>query len=157
VGDIILIQGVDPTTLNTDYPNSDIIVYHDPTATDPSETPIVHRIVASYTENGMIYFYTKGDGNSIDKWPNTVSSSEYDSNTPVWDVSTGKGVPADLVEGKVIMRIPLLGWITLFFRTVSWGLPLVIAVIMLLVILEFVLPFLKRKPQPESAVTELTI
>ena len=155
VGDIIIIQGVDPASLKTDYPNSDIIVYNDPTAADSSRTPIVHRIVGSYTENGTIYFYTKGDGNPGEVWPNPVPSSDYDSNT-VWQVRNGQGVPANLVEGKVVMRIPLLGWITLFFRTVSWGLPLIIVVILLLVILEFILPVLKRKPKPESA-TEITI
>jgi hypothetical protein len=156
VGDIIIIQGVDPKTLNTDYPNSDIIVYHDPTAADPSKTPIVHRIVASYTENGTIYFQTKGDANPDVVWPNPVSSYVYDSNT-LWEQKTGQGVPSDLVEGKVVMRIPLLGWFTLFFRYVSWGLPLVIVIILLLVILEFVLPMVKRKPQPNSEVTEITI
>ena len=63
VGDIIIIQGVDPETLNTNYPNSDIIVYKKPA--DPEDTPIVHRIVASYEINGTLYFQTKGDGNAI--------------------------------------------------------------------------------------------
>jgi hypothetical protein len=156
VGDIIIIQGVDPKTLNTAYPNSDIIVYNDPTSSDPTDPPIVHRIVGSYTENGTIYFYTKGDGNPGEVWPNPVPSSDYDSNR-VWDVNTGKGVPSNLVEGKVIMRIPLLGWITLFFRTVSWGWPLIVVVIVLLVILEFVLPVIKRKPQQNSENNEINI
>ena len=30
IGDIIIIQGVNPKDLNTNYPNSDIIVFHDP-------------------------------------------------------------------------------------------------------------------------------
>jgi hypothetical protein len=155
VGDLIIIQGVDPKTLNTDYPNSDIIIYNDPTVSDPSKTPIVHRIVGSYTENGMMYFYTKGDGNPGEVWPNPVPESDYDSHT-VWNQKIGGGVPANLVEGKVILRIPLVGWITLFFHNVSWGLPLIIAIILLLVILEFVLPVIKRKPKPEP-VTEITI
>lgn len=141
VGDIIIIQGVDPKTLNTAYPNSDIIVYKKPS--DPTGTPIVHRIVDSYVENGALYFQTKGDGNG-DKWPAFPVSSDCDRG--------GQGVPADLVEGKVILRIPYLGWITLFFKYVSWSLPLVFAVIILLVILEFVLPAVKRKPQPKDEI-----
>ena len=43
VGDIIVIQKVNPADLNSNYPNSDIIVYENPT--DPTSTPIVHRIV----------------------------------------------------------------------------------------------------------------
>ena len=31
IGDIIIVQGVNPKDLNTNYPNSDIIVFHDPT------------------------------------------------------------------------------------------------------------------------------
>ena len=48
VGDIIIIQKVNPEDLNTNYPNSDIIVYENPT--DPTSTPIVHRIVATTTK-----------------------------------------------------------------------------------------------------------
>lgn len=145
VGDLLVIQGVNAEDLKTDYPNSDIIVYKKPA--DPTGTPIVHRIVASYVENGTLYFQTKGDGNG-EEWPSVPSPSQYDSNSVY--AGNGQGVPADLVEGKVIMRIPLLGWITLFFRYVSWGLPLVVVIILLLVILEFVLPVIKRKPQPSS-------
>lgn len=152
VGDLIIIQSVDPKTLNTNYPNSDIIVYQAPT--DPTKTPIVHRIVTSYEENGTLYFQTKGDGNG-DKWPAVPSSSEYDSNSGVY-AGNGQGVPSNLVIGKVVMRIPYLGWITLFFRTVPWATPLVIVLIMLLIILEFVVPVIKRKPKPNS-VTETTI
>ncbi len=147
VGDVIIIQGVDPKTLNTDYPNSDIIVYKKPN--DQTGTPIVHRIVASYTENGTLHFQTKGDGNG-EKWPAVPSLSEYDSNSIY--TANGQGISADLVEGKVILRIPLLGWVTLFFRYVSWGLPLVFVLILLLVILEFVLPVVKRKPQPKDEI-----
>ena len=30
IGDIIIVQGVNPKDLNTNYPNSDIIVFHSP-------------------------------------------------------------------------------------------------------------------------------
>ena len=61
VGDIIVIEGVDPHNLKTNYPNSsDIIVFHSPN--NPSEL-IVHRIIKTTVVNGTIYFQTKGDGN----------------------------------------------------------------------------------------------
>ena len=46
VGDIIIVQGVNPEDLNTNYPHSDIIVFHDP---EPGSynTLIVHRIVST--------------------------------------------------------------------------------------------------------------
>jgi signal peptidase I len=65
VGDIIIIQKVDPATLNANYPNSDIIVYKNPNGI----TPIVHRIVGKQEINGTLYFKTKGDGNGPIVWP----------------------------------------------------------------------------------------
>jgi signal peptidase I len=148
VGDIIIIQGVDPKTINTDYPNSDIIVYQNPT--NPTATPIVHRVVASYTVNGTLYFQTKGDGNGT-PWPALVSQNEYDSHT-LWN--TGQGVPADLVVGKVVMRIPWFGHITLFLRNNPWGLPLVIALIILLLLVEFIIPVIRKKSPSLQEPTE---
>jgi signal peptidase I len=145
VGDIIIIQKVNPADLNVNYPNSDIIVYKNPT--DPTATPIVHRITATYTVNGTMYFQTKGDGNSADKWPNVPSPQEYDSRT-LWN--TGQGVPQDYVIGKVVMRVPYFGWITLFLRNNPWGLPVIIGLIMLLVILEFVIPIIRKESKKEQ-------
>jgi signal peptidase I len=139
IGDLIIIQGVNPADLNADYPNSDIIVFHKPT--DPSDL-IVHRIAAKEVIDGKIYFYTKGDGNPVDKWPNAIQPSEYDP----W----GK-VSEDLVVGKVIMRIPWIGHVVLFMRN-SVGLPIIIALMIILLIIEFIVPLLRRKKAP---VTEL--
>jgi signal peptidase I len=147
VGDIIIIQQINPADLNTNYPNSDIIVYENPT--DLTATPIVHRIVVTYEVNGTLYFQTKGDGNG-DKWPAIPLPQEYDSRT-LW--SSGQGVPQDLVIGKVIMRIPYFGWVTLFLRNNQWGLPVIIGLIMLLVIIEFIIPIIrgnKGKPKQET-------
>jgi signal peptidase I len=140
IGDLIIVQGVNPADLNADYPNSDIIVFHKPG--DPEEL-IVHRIVAKEERDGVLYFYTKGDGNGANKWPSTPSSSDYDP----WN--NGQGVPENLVVGKVIMRIPWLGHLVLFMRN-SIGLPIVIALIIILVIVEFVVPVLRGKKPPEQ-------
>jgi signal peptidase I len=138
IGDIILIQGVNPESINADYPNSDIIVYQNPT--NPTATPIVHRVVAKYQVEGVWYFQTKGDGNGT-PYPDAVSSNEYDSNT-LWH--TGEGVPENLVLGKVVMRVPYFGHITLFLRTNPWGLPLIIALIVVLLLIEFIVPLIRR-------------
>jgi signal peptidase I len=142
VGDIIIVQGVNPKDLNTNYPNSDVIVFHNPN--DTSDL-IVHRIVRAETVNGKIYFVTKGDGNG-NPWPQTPQSG-FDP----WDSNNPPGVPASMVVGKVVMRIPWFGWITLFIRDNPLGLPAIILVIMLVAILEFVLPVLReKKPQQET-------
>jgi hypothetical protein len=145
IGDIIIVQGVNPKDFNTNYPNSDIIVFHDPY--DPSML-IVHRITAVETVNGTLYFQTKGDGNG-NPWPEKPVS-----NLDPWDSNSPPGVPASMVVGKVVMRIPWFGWITLFMRDNSWGLPIVIMVIILLVIVEFVMPMLKDKMPKEKNSTQ---
>jgi signal peptidase I len=155
VGDIIIIQAVNPADLNANYPNSDIIIYEKPgDAGNPNATPIVHRIVAKEEINGTWYFQTKGDGNG-EKYPNIPSPLQYDSNT-LW--KTGQGVPQNLVEGKVIMRIPWFGNITLFMRDNPWSLPLVIVIIILLVIVELIVPMLKvKKNKPEDKAVPISL
>ena len=139
VGDILIVQGVNPRDLNVNYPNSDIIVFHEPG--NPSKL-IVHRIAAVQEIDGKLYFQTKGDGNGLRPWPETPTVSDYDQ----W--SGGQGVPQGLVVGKVIARIPWFGHITLFMNKNPIGLPIVITLIVLLVVLEFVIPLLKDKRRP---------
>ena len=147
VGDIIIIQGVNPSNLNANYPNSDLIVYRNPS--DPSGTPIVHRIVSKQEINCTWYFQTKGDGNG-QQWPAIPSPDEYDSHTIWYNAQySNTGIPQNYVIGKVVMRIPWLGWVTLFMKGDSWGLPVVITIIMLLVVVEFVVPELRKK-RPEQ-------
>ena len=145
IGDIIIVEGVNPKDLNTNYPNSDIIVFHDPY--DPS-TLIVHRIIGSEDVNGKLYFLTKGDGNG-NPWPQKPTSG-----LDPWDGSSPPGVPASMVVGKVVLRIPWLGWITLFIRDNPWGLPVVIILIILLVVVEFVAPILREKNPEQQSQTQ---
>jgi signal peptidase I len=133
VGDIIVIQQVNPADLKANYPDSDVIVYRNPNGV----TPIVHRIVAKQEINGTLYFKTKGDGNGPITWPDVPN---YYDNIP-----DARGVPQNLIEGKVILRVPWFGWITLFMRGNPWALPLIITFIILLVVIEFVLPVVKEK------------
>ena len=151
-GDIIIIQRVNPVDLKTNYPNSDIIVYKDPK--NPTGTPIVHRIVAVQKINGTVYFQTKGDGNPSVKYPALPLSSDWDSNT-LWH--TGQGVTSDAIEGRVVMRIPWFGWVTLLLKENSLALPVVIGIILLLVALEFVIPIIKNKRKAdENYVNQIT-
>ena len=147
IGDIIIIQGVDPKTLNTNYPNSDIIVFRDPL--DPNSVPIVHRIYKTEVVNGTIYFITKGDGNG-NPWPQTPTSG-----LDPWDYNNPPGVPQNLVIGKVVMRVPWFGWIALGMQQSRWGLPVIIGLILMLVVLEFIIPILREKKKPEQQKTPL--
>jgi signal peptidase I len=134
IGDLIIIQGVNPAQLNANYPDSDITVFHDPT--DPTEF-IVHRIISKQEINGTLYFRTKGDGNG-NVWPSTPEHGMDD-----WS-GYPNGVPQSLVVGKVVMRIPWVGHIVLFMRN-SFGIPLVIIIILLALIVEFVIPLVRQK------------
>lgn len=146
-GDIVIIQGVNPKDLKTDYPNSDIIVFYSPS--DPSGTPVIHRIIAVTNVKGTLYFQTKGDGNGApDTWPNPPTQS-----LDPWDGNNPPGVSQNQVIGKVVMRIPWFGWVALIMQQSTWGLPLIVTLIILLVIVEFVIPILrnnKKLPQKSS-------
>jgi signal peptidase I len=132
-GDLILVQGVNPEALNANYPNSDIIVYRNPNGV----TPIVHRIVEKQVINGTLYFKTKGDSNGPIVWPDIPDY--YD------DIPDDRGVPQEFVEGRVLMRIPFLGWISLFLQENQWGLYIIVAFATLLVIVQFIYPTLKAR------------
>ena len=134
IGDLIIIQGVNPSSLNANYPDSDIIVYHRPSDGEL----IVHRIVKETVINGKLYFYTKGDGNPLVTWPSPVPDGNYDPWSPV---------SQDLVVGKVVMHIPWIGYIALYMQT-QWGIPTVVILILLLVIADLVIPYLRRKRTP---------
>jgi hypothetical protein len=130
------------------YPDSDIIVFHRPD--NPSEL-IVHRIAATTTVDGKLYFFTKGDGNPPVKWPASLVPYMYDQ----WyssDPNVPQGaVSEDLVVGKVIMRVPLIGYIPMFMHDVlgvnnnNLVVPIIVLLIIILIIAEFVIPLLRRK------------
>lgn len=148
-GDLIIVQGVDPADLNTDYPNSDVIVYHKPT--DPEEL-IVHRIVSKSERDGTIYFSTEGDGNGVAKWPNPPDQVDGWSRDQV----TGQpNLPADMVVGKVVLRVPWIGHLVLFMRS-EFGVPAVIILAFILIIIEFVIPQMRKKPAGEPTEAENT-
>lgn len=157
-GDLIVVEGVDPKDLNANYPNSDIIVFQDPS--NPTGIPIVHRITSEVVEDGKIFFYTKGDGNPPTTWPSPVEKYApdlgwYNPNYYNDSPSIPRGsVPQDLILGKVVMRIPWLGWVTIYAENIQdWltqhgvnvGVPIIVLLIALLIIVEFVAPFLGRK------------
>lgn len=107
IGDIIVIQGIDADEIHaaskTANPPGDIIVFYDPRGgvkrvywffTAP--VLIVHRAVQKEYKGDLWYFITRGDGNLyVDPWK--VSETR--------------------VVGRVIFRIPLLGYISLFLQS----------------------------------------
>lgn len=103
VGDLLIVQGVRPN----DIEEGDVIVFEQLYANEL----IVHRVIKVETsEDGTILFRTKGDANPIED-TRLVNSS--------------------LVHGRVVYRIPYLGYIALD-PTIPLIVIIVIAVIVLL-------------------------
>lgn len=95
VGDFIIIESIDDfDTVNIGGPpNGDILVFLRPGMTDEY---IVHRAIDGYkTDDGWV-FQTKGDHNAF---------------------QDGFLVTENLVEGRVISRIPIVGYFSLFIKT----------------------------------------
>lgn len=104
VGDLVIIQGVPPT----DIQEGDVIVFDPP---EGASHLTVHRVLRiEPTDEGTLQFRTKGDANANE------------------DPSP---VPENLVHGRVIYRIPYLGYITLD-PTITIILIIIIAMVLLL-------------------------
>ena len=154
-GDLIIIQYVDPNALNIEYPNSDIIVYHRP---DLPEELIVHRLVDKTEIDGKLYFFTQGDDNPPVDWPNAPQGAHDGWMTNNASIPQG-AISQDLIEGKVIMRIPWLGWLPIIVQengvSSSLIVPIIAILIVLLVIVEFIIPLVKKKKQTAAPTCEV--
>ncbi|MBM3291317.1 signal peptidase I, partial [Candidatus Bathyarchaeota archaeon] len=95
VGDYIFVASVpDPYNINAaPQPNGEIVVFLKPNSSDEY---IVHRIIDKVTRNGEVAYITKGDHNM---------------GADAWFLS-----PKNIV-GRVINRVPLLGYFSLFIKT----------------------------------------
>lgn len=91
-GDIIILFGVEPKYIKRGM----VIVY----STTRYKYPIIHRVVDSGEDGGMLRFETKGDNNR---------QSDPDM------------VPSENVMGRAVLKIPYLGWIKLVFTGLIGG------------------------------------
>ncbi len=83
---------------STVLPNlkNDIIVY-EPMPADRFKGAIIHRVILVVNVEGTRYYLTKGDNNAV------------------FDVQGGNSpVPRERVKGRVVLRIPYVGYIKLF-------------------------------------------
>jgi signal peptidase I len=149
IGDLIIVKGTSPAEIvagpdpleANGTTEGDIIVFHKPKTSGLSvDDLIVHRVIAEKTENGLIYFRTKGDGNpGQDDWVD-YRGENYTS---------GGMISQNLLVGKVIMRVPWVGHLALFMRNTT-GIYIVIGLILLLVVVELILPSLRGKKAEEE-------
>ena len=119
VGDLLFIQGINPTELNTSYSNSDIIVFNYQT----NGHLVVHRIVSKQTIDNTTYFKTKGDASGSTIWPYVPTYFD--------DIPSSLGSPQSEIVGRVVLRVPWVGGIVIFLKNNPWGLWLIIALIVI--------------------------
>ncbi len=107
-GDLVIIKGVKGSDINV----GDVIVFK------PSgfSEYILHRVAAKKFENGKWYFLTKGDN------PNT---NLYVDTAWGW-------IPEDNVYGKVIYRVPYLGYLFMFLSSLLGKLFIILLAILIL-------------------------
>jgi len=135
VGDLIIVQGVNRKEIRI----NDIIVFHKPKPIASStDELIVHRVYATELNpnNDMIYFETKGDASNTPDFFDT----DYRGENYTWHSK----ISEKLVVGKVVLRIPWVGHVSLFMRNSS-GIFVIVILIIIIVILEFVIPAFKSK------------
>ena len=123
-GDLIVVQGVSNASdiHPGPFPVGDILVFHESPGSDEL---IVHRAISETTINGTVYFITKGDANSEPGPPDNP------------DLPAG-AVPMSDVVGRVVLRVPWIGWLALYMRDQS-GIYLIMALIIIIVAAEVVI------------------
>lgn len=131
VGDLIVVQGgLTANDIVANYVTGDVIVFYRPNgATDL----IVHRAVeVDVDPDNRTFLKTKGDHNpSTDYW---------------------KVYESDIV-GKVVGVVPYVGNIPLFVHRPE-GMMIIVILIVGLILMEFIIPFTRKKPEPVQPDTE---
>jgi signal peptidase I len=142
-GDLILVEGVSASDIHPGPPpNGTVLVFHN---SDNYDELIVHRAVSEITINGTLYFITAGDGNGGARGPPT-------NNVPI-DPQTHEpiygAVPFQYVVGKVVMRVPWLGYVALDIRN-STAILIVVVLIIAFIIIESVVSEVEHKRTGKS-------
>jgi len=151
IGDLLIVQGgVTGESVYAHSGDGDIIIYHDPR--DYNGIPIVHRAVDKYEVDSVWYIVTKGDNNpTVDDW------RWY--GFPVEGNYSVAGHPESYIVGKVIFKIPYLGYILRAFDETAINLGafvislrqlLIVILLVALVYLELANPEEKPKKPKET-------
>ncbi|MFX0113411.1 MAG: signal peptidase I [Candidatus Hodarchaeota archaeon] len=107
-GDLLIVKSFSAR----EYKAGDVIVFDAP----GQSIPIVHRIIAIYKDPGdnTRYFKTMGDHN---RYPDTwLDPNRSDPEKGIFDIPDHLGngwIHEDAIHGRVILRIPNIGWLAL--------------------------------------------
>lgn len=129
IGDLIIVQGVNPKDIRADRLKGDILVFRDPY--NPSGPPIVHRAVKLEKRDGYYLITTLGDHDRY---------GERDQFSP-WNSS--------LLIGKVVARVPYIGNLPLIFQAERSTFIILLAFITAIFALLFITSG-KEKPHEEK-------
>jgi len=97
-GDIMVLKGKKPENIKV----GDVIVFWSSGISPQTgnREPIIHRVIKKWNDNGVYYFQTKGDNN-----PASINNA-YLNETKV---------SQNQVVGNAVLRVPLLGYIKIWF------------------------------------------
>ncbi|WP_287584216.1 signal peptidase I [Candidatus Borrarchaeum sp.] len=133
VGDLLILQNIPSDRLQVD----DVIVFEVSTRS----YDIVHRIIEIQyrSQDGKLYFRTKGDNNP---------SADYWRGSECWNGM----IPQENVIGKVILSVPIIGYVSLAVSGSPYGILIIGAVILLIILIS--IPFGETKtPEDEEIIT----
>lgn len=136
VGDLIAVQGVENASALyvAPKPNGEIIVFRSPRMEGEL---IVHRAIYGELnpDDQLWYFRTQGDANfGPDNW--------FGSET--WNGM----ISQNRIVGRVIGKVPWVGYIPLYIRTRE-GIVLIVILIVLILMAEYLPVLLKKQPEQE--------
>jgi hypothetical protein len=121
-GDIINDVCVKSVTIKgeTFYENfsNDVVVY-EPLANSVFSGSIIHRVLLKVSVDGELYYLTKGDNNEVLDVQAPSKGVEAGGGKCLFftDATQNKPVPQENVNGKVIFKVPYIGYLKLFL----WG------------------------------------
>jgi signal peptidase len=136
VGDLIMVQGVvNASELRAaPKPDGETIVFRSPRIEGEL---IVHRAVYKEFHEGLWYFRTQGDANyGPDTWPNTEDT---------WNGM----ISHNRLVGKVVGKVPWLGYIPLYIRTRE-GIILIVILVVLILLAEYIPGLYKKQPENQQ-------
>jgi hypothetical protein len=154
-GDLIIIQGVESRDVNFSYPESDILVFHTPKSNSyDSGSLVITRVVAKEEKSGLVYFRTNSNGVGVNIGSEMPSASECDHWNDYRENYTLNGMISEkLLVGKVVFRVPWIGYIALFAQSSSGISILVVLTVIIILIASLLFPRLqtkKAKVDPET-------
>lgn len=130
IGDLAIKSTKDPAKINANENDGDILVLKGPqyfyqNGFDPlfwnnlpNNTIIVHRAIAKKSINNTWYFLTKGDNNLYPDGAYKILNSTRDSIILEINCSGGIYVPETEIVGIVAFKVPLIGYLNIYFKPI---------------------------------------